>query len=69
MAHRNGKKLSSSQAQLAGPGIMLSFFPFPTGHPAAAHGALAFVDIKTKAPTQYSLLLLKCNSQFYVNKI
>ena len=29
---------------------------------------LAFVDVKTKVPLQYSLLILKCNSQFNVNK-
>ena len=30
---------------------------------------LCFVDVKTKVPSQYSLIILKRNSQFYVNKM
>ena len=34
-----GKKLSSRQAQLRQHAwLLLSFFPFPVGHPVAAHG-------------------------------
>ena len=42
----NGKKLSSSQAQLGQENawLLLSFFPFPVGHPVAAHSKLYLIQ-------------------------